>query len=269
MFVYVANNGSEQNSGGSIAGFRVNLTDGSLSPVPGSPFKTEDGPAVVANDPQGHFVFVGEDQTVPGARGSNCLDHPSLLLVERVDPVSGALTQLSSTTLAGACVRAITVDPSGRHLYVGVESDVGVESAKGTGGKIHGFLIGASGALTELAGSPVAVEGLPESLAMHPSGKFVYAATPNLAVLDRDSTTGKLTVRGVFNTFKRQLALNPAGTFLVASERDSNEISEFFVAGNGDLIATEDRQPVLIPFAVASDPQGQFFCNNGVHQCRE
>src|SRR4029077_20946405 len=110
-----------------------------------------------------------------------------------------------------------------------------------------------------LAGSPVVVENLPESLAMHPSGKFVYAATPNLAVLDRDSTTGKLAVRGVLNTFKRQLALNPAGTFLVASERDSNEISEFFVAGNGDLMATEDRQPVLIPFAVASDPQGQFF----------
>jgi DNA-binding beta-propeller fold protein YncE len=136
---------------------------------------------------------------------------------------------------------------------------VGVKSTTGTGGEIHGFLIGASGALTELAGSPVVMEDLPESLAMHPSGKFVYAATPNLAVLDRESATGKLTVRGVFNTFKRQLALNPAGTFLVASERGANEISEFFVDDNGDIVATGNRQPALTPFAVAADPQGQFF----------
>jgi 6-phosphogluconolactonase (cycloisomerase 2 family) len=251
--VFVANHGSEQDGGGSIAGFSVNLADGSLSPVPGSPWKTGNGPAVVASDPQGRFVFVGEDQTVPGARGSNCLDHPSLLLVERVDPVSGTLTQMSSTTLAGACVRAMTVDPSGNHLYVGVARTTG------TGGEIHGFLIGASGALTKLSGSPVAVADLPESLAMHPSGKFVYAATPNLAVLDRESATGKLTVRGVFNTFKRQLALNPAGTFLVASERGANEISEFFVDDNGDIVATGNRQPALTPFAVAADPQGQFF----------
>jgi 6-phosphogluconolactonase len=195
--VYVANNGSEQNDGGSIAGFRVNLTDGSLAPVPGSPFKTANGPAVVASDPQGRFVFVGEDQTVPGTRGSNCLDNPSLLLVERVDPVSGTLTQLSSTTLAGACVRAITVDPAGKHLYVGVASTTG------TGGEIHGFLIGASGALTELAGSPVAGEGLPfesgavpEGVAFEPTGKFVYTVSPNdgtIAGFVLDRSSGKLT----------------------------------------------------------------------------
>jgi 6-phosphogluconolactonase (cycloisomerase 2 family) len=152
---------------------------------------------VVANDPQGRFVFVGEDQTVPGARGSNCRDNPSLLLVEQVDRFSGTLTQLNSTTLTGVCVRAITVDPSGKHLYVGVESPAG------TGGEIHGFMIGASGALTELAGSSVAGEGLPfgsgavpAGVAFEPTGKFVYAVFHNdgtIAGFVLDRSSGKLT----------------------------------------------------------------------------
>src|SRR5690349_10542377 len=72
-FVFVANNGSEQHVGGSISGFRINPATGTLTPVPGSPFPAGDGPSAIGSDPLGHFVFVSEDQSAPGARGSNCL----------------------------------------------------------------------------------------------------------------------------------------------------------------------------------------------------
>ena len=253
-FVYVANNGSTQNVGGSIAGFRINPSDGSLAPVPGSPFKAGDGPSAIGSDPQGHFIFVGEDGSVPGARGNNCsLAQSVLLLVERVDPLSGTLTQADQKTVTGNCIRAITVDPSGKNVYVGV-GDI-----SGVGGDIHGFLISTTGTLSELPGSPVRVNDLPVSMAMHPTGKFVYAATPNLSVLDRDTTTGILTVRGVFNTAKRALALNPAGNLLVASEDGTNEVSEFHIDSSGNVIAADQRVQASNPIGVAADPQGQFF----------
>lgn len=253
-FVYVANNGSTQNVGGSIAGFRVNPADGSLAPVPGSPFKAGNGPSAIGSDPQGRFVFVGEDGSVPGARGNNCtLAQSILLLTERVDPASGTLMQTDQKTVTGTCIRAISADPTGRNVYVGVGDPSGV------GGQIHGFLLGPSGTLTELPGSPVQVDDTALSLAMHPSGKFLYAATPNLTVLDRDPTTGILKVRGVFNTAKRALALNPAGNLLVASEAGSNEVSEFHIDSNGNVLAVDARVQASDPFGVASDPQGQFF----------
>ena len=177
----------------------------------------------------------------------------SILLSELIDPASGTLTLADKKTVNGVCARSISVDPTGRHLYLGVGS------LSGAGGEIHGFLIRPTGTLTELAGSPVVVEEIPLSMAMHPTGKFIYAATPNLTVLDRDTNTGILKVRGVFNTPKRALALNPAGSLLVASEDGSNEVSEFHIDSNGNVIAVEQRVQASDPFGVATDPQGQFF----------
>lgn len=229
-----------------MAGFRFN-TNGNLAPVPGSPFKTSHSPSVVKGDPQGRFVFVGEDNTVPGTRGSSCANEPSILLVERVDAASGALTQVNNVTLRGSCVRDIAVDPSGRHLYVGIKN------IATSGGSIQEFSIGATGTLTELAGSPVMVEELPVSFAMHPSGRLLFAATPNLTVLEVNPGTGALMVRGVFSTPKSQLALNSPGTFLIASERNTNAISEFQLDAGGNIIV-ETRQPAIQRFALAADP---------------
>jgi 6-phosphogluconolactonase (cycloisomerase 2 family) len=68
-----------------------------------------------------------------------------------------------------------------------------------------------------------------------------------------------LTVRGVFNTPKRQLALDSAGTVLVASERDTNEISEFAVDDAGNLTeAFADRRRANVPVGMAFDPTGKF-----------
>jgi len=202
---------------------------------------------VVKSDPHGRFVFIGEGRSAAGTTGTDCIDEPGVLAVNKIDPASGALTQVESLTLRGSCVRDIAVDPSGKHLYVGVKN------ISTSGGSIQEFSIGPTGALQELAGSPVIVEELPVSLAMHPSGRFIFAATPDVSILDRNSTTGTLTVRSVFSTPKRQLAVNPAGTLLVARERDSDEISQFQLDAGGNVVA-ETRQPAATRFAIATDP---------------
>jgi 6-phosphogluconolactonase (cycloisomerase 2 family) len=245
-FIFKGGAGSARQSAGSVAAFRLN-PDGSQVPVPGSPFRTNHRPRVLRSDPQGRFLFIGESDLRSGESGGNCAGQPVSLTVDRIDPASGTLTQIGSVALRGSCLCDIAVDPSGTHLYLGVEN------LSTSGGAIQEFLIGSKGTLTELAGSPVMVEDVPVSFAMHPSGRFLYAATPDLTILDRDPRTGELSVRAVFSTPKRQLALNPAGTLLAARERDTNEVSEFQLDAGGNVIGERQVQ-TLPPFALAVDP---------------
>jgi 6-phosphogluconolactonase (cycloisomerase 2 family) len=252
-FVFVGNGGPALKPGGSIAAFMINA-DGTLTPVEGSPFNTSMRVAVVKGDPQGRFVFVGANRAAPRESAALCAEESSALLVEKVDRLSGALTQATEIGLRGSCVRDIAVDPSGTHLYVGVRN------IATSGGAIQSFQIGSGGTLTELPGSPLLVGDLPVSIAMHPSGRFIFAATPDLSVLDRDTATGAVSLRGVFSTPKRQLALNPTGTLLIASERDTGEIAQFAIddLGNVSESSAEHRRTSL-PGNVAADPLGQFF----------
>ena len=253
--MYVANNGSDQQVGGSISGFAMNSASGALTPLPGSPFAAGNGPTAIGSDAAGHFVFVAEDQSVPGARGSNCTDLQSMLLVKVVNPGTGVLSQTESRTLHGACARAVAVDPSGSQVYVAMAR------LSASQGEIQGFAISPAGTLTELPGSPFMVDGFPTGLAMHPSGRFLYAASDSgLLVIDRDTGTGALTERGAFNTPKVRLALNPAGTFLLASEMNSSEVSQFHVdPSTGDVAAIDFRPPASGPQGVAADPLGTYF----------
>jgi 6-phosphogluconolactonase (cycloisomerase 2 family) len=242
-FVFAGSAGLPREAGGTVTGFRLN-PDGRLVSVPGSPFKTSNTPRVLRSDPQGRFLFIAEDNAAPGG---NCVDEPGALSVERVNPASGALSQADRITLRGSCVRDIAIDPSGRHLYVGVEN------VSTSGGAIQEFSIGATGRLTELASSPVMVEDLPVSFAMHPNGRFLFAATPNLTVLDRDPGGGELSVRAVFSTPKQRLVLDSTRTVLTARERDTKEISEFQVDSAGN-VSVERQGRAKPPFFVADDP---------------
>ena len=256
-FVYSANEGSQKDPVGSISGFTIDPASGALKPLPGSPFTADASPNVIASDPLGHFVFVGEAGQPVGIRGSNCNGTNSILVSEHVDATSGALTLADHKVLTGDCVSSIAVDPTGTNLYVGMESQTGAAS-----GAIQGFIISASGTLTEIAGSPFPVAGAPLGLAMHPSGKFVYGASSSgLQVLDRNTTTGMLTLRVTSSTPKQQLALNPAGTFLAASELNSNGVSQFNVdPATGNVTAVSSQNvPVNSPGAIAADPLGSFF----------
>jgi 6-phosphogluconolactonase len=113
----------------------------------------------------------------------------------------------------------------------------------------------------ELPGSPYLITGAPSGVAMHPTGNFIYVASDSgVVVIDRNITTGALVERGAFNSPKNHLAINPAGTFLAASERDSDEISQFFVdPNNGNIEALDFRPPASGPIGVAADPLRKFF----------
>jgi 6-phosphogluconolactonase (cycloisomerase 2 family) len=108
-FVYVANQFDPNNAGkGNVSVFAINLADGSLSQISGSPYPSGAGPRSIAAHPSGKFYYVGNE-------------NDSTVHAYQADLSTGVLTVVTGSPFAvtGGAIRPITVDPSGRFLYAG------------------------------------------------------------------------------------------------------------------------------------------------------
>ncbi|HEU4645661.1 MAG TPA: beta-propeller fold lactonase family protein, partial [Burkholderiales bacterium] len=88
---------------------------------------------------------------------------------------------------------------------------------------------GATGALSEIAGSPFAGGG---QLAVDPTGKFAYVATGgNVSAYTINATTGALTGIGAFaaGASPYRVAVDPSGQFAYAVNRGGNDISAYSI----------------------------------------
>jgi 6-phosphogluconolactonase len=117
-----------------------------------------------------------------------------------------------------------------------------------------------SGVLTQIAGSPYSVGDGAHSLALHPSGKFLYAANP--AQNENDISLFTIASNGVLTeVFPRTsvapsasqpqlLLMDPAGGFLYVANSGSNNISVFSIdSGSGAL-----TQITGSPFSIGVAP---------------
>jgi 6-phosphogluconolactonase len=94
-----------------IAGFSVNATNGSLTPVSGSPFSTGFFPRTIAIDPAGKFLYA----TIPSSFMGTSTD----VYAYTIDAASGSLTAVpGSPFTAGEDPVSAAVDVSGRFLLV-------------------------------------------------------------------------------------------------------------------------------------------------------
>ncbi|HEY0799301.1 MAG TPA: beta-propeller fold lactonase family protein [Steroidobacteraceae bacterium] len=148
--------------------------DGSLAPLAAASVPTGTRPVSIASDPGGHYVYVvnGGDATISQYRvGSGGLLSP---LVPGSISISGAI-------LGGTAFTGITVDPSGRLVYVVERALDPAPSAM-----IAQYSIGSDGALTPLTTPVQLVEAFAGPLVIHPNGQFAYlsgiTAVPNTSV---------------------------------------------------------------------------------------
>jgi 6-phosphogluconolactonase len=86
-----------------------------------------------------------------------------------INTATGALREIAgSPFVAGDQPYSVTVDPSGKFVYVANRASYNVSA----------FTINtATGALTEIAGSPFAAGMMPRSVVVDPSGKFAYVVS--------------------------------------------------------------------------------------------
>src|SRR3974377_402214 len=91
-----------------------------------------------------------------------------------------------------------------------------------------------SGVLTQLSGSPISAGAAVQALAMHPSGKYLYAANSesnNISLFTVSNIGGltEVTPRTTAGTSPTLLAIDQAGSFLYAANSGSNDISVYSI----------------------------------------
>ena len=164
-------------------------------------------PPVAAQGSSPTFLFLLESKGVP----------TGTIHVFRVNVSTGALTEApGSPFTAGLIPEYLTVDPTGRFLYVGNQLSQDITA----------FSINASsGALAELSGSPYAMGSQPGAMSVDPTGRFLYVAGTNapgqgLFEFTIDGNTGMLTPApgspqgGLFAT---SFAFDPLGNYAYLS----------------------------------------------------
>jgi len=209
-WVYAGNYGD-----GSISVFAASPTDGQLTPV--QTLYTGGGVADIAMHPGGNFLLVARDNA--GGIG-----------VFAIDGSTGQLTQTATSTGGGAAWR-LALDASGRHVF---ELDASGGNV-GTGA-VRSYLFDATtGSLTYggVAGTGVN----PGSIAVHPSGRFVYVGNygmptsgtgwiPNgsISVIGVDARSGNFTSNAEMTSGRASacMAADPAGRFLYFQNRGTD-----------------------------------------------
>jgi 6-phosphogluconolactonase len=112
-----------------------------------------------------------------------------------------------------------------------------------------------SGILSELSLSPIAAGLGVESLVLHPSNKFLYAANSSegdvsLFTISSDGALNEVTPRTTVGVAPTVLAIDTAGAYLYVANSESNDISVFSIdASSGQLTPVPNS-----PFSIGLTP---------------
>ncbi|MCC7327182.1 MAG: beta-propeller fold lactonase family protein [Burkholderiales bacterium] len=194
-YVYTADNG-----GLSVSGYAIDPANGALTPVPGSPFPAPVRPWAIAADPLGKYVYLVSD--LKGVQPY------------RIAPGTGTLTPVGGPIDVGGG-RGVTVDPTGRFVYVTSGSGP-VKSG------VNAFAIGPDGRLTAI-GARVPTGDSPLAVVTDPGGRFVYTAN-------------------LFSNNVSAFRIDPAGgglTPIAGSPFPGNGTNAFGLATSGAMATTE------------------------------
>jgi 6-phosphogluconolactonase len=209
-FVYIPQSTSQF-----IEGFTINRATGGLTAIPGSPFRITFPADTIASDPQGRFLFIGNEG------GGDIASF-------KIDPTTGALAASPASPINVSSIFSadvFTVDGAGKYLYVGEQDD----SASAL---VHGFIINqTTGDLTDIPGSPFPL-GV-ATLHGDPSGKYLLGIR---GYVDLGASSGDKHIY-VF-------AINPSTGFpspVTGSPFPMNgSANEFVIHPNGKLVYTND-----------------------------
>jgi 6-phosphogluconolactonase len=254
-FAYVAN-ATNGGGPGSITAYSVK-SDGKLSPVGSNP-ATGVNPVSLAIDHGGHFLFVSN-------QGSDTVSVFSI-------GANAALTQVGTfavvTSVPGAPAASpssVAVTPSGSFVFV-------ANSGQNT---VSVFSVDSIGALTAVAGSPFAAGTAPAGVTVTPNGNYLYVANQGSnnisafticgsAVLGcATMAPGSLTSETVVSAglAPMSLAVDPAGNFLYATDRDSNQLSGYRITPSTGVLTALSSGAVstgTAPVFVAIHPAGNY-----------
>ena len=253
-FVYVANDGAFEVTGGSVSMYTINAATGALtstgtidSPCAPPPSPGSCSPFSVAVDPSGKFVYATNEGGFA----------PTSISMYSVNGTTGALTFRGVVSAAGRAV-SVTVDPSDKFAYVATWND-----PPGSAGNVSMYSIdGGTGALTSIG--TISAGTNPVAVAVDSKGKFAYVANSgsnDLSMYTINTTTGALTSTGTIAAGAQpvSVAVDPTGKFAYVVNSTSNDVSMYTIdATTGALTSVGTIAVELSPTSVAIDPSGKF-----------
>jgi 6-phosphogluconolactonase len=244
----------------SFAGFAPNSA-GDLVPLAGSPLFPL-VPNSFVGDPTGNILYDSG-----GSGASQSTDIVTML----IDADSGALTPIADSPGFGVFT-AMALNPAGTFLYGAGNPYI----SSSPGGIWVGSINPQAGNVILVSKPSTQGQLFSMALAVHPSGKFLFAVgtigrLPTVLSYAIDPTTGTLTLLNSLENGSWEIlsdvVVHPSGQFLyVTSEGSGNFIGPAFILGfsidgNGNLTpipGSPFSAPGSYPLSLATDPAGKF-----------
>ena len=265
------------NTSNNIQLYLINSTNGDLIPS-GSALATGTNPNSVTVDPTGKFVFVANAsgtiscfkidpatgllsasasvaagvttrwiRVAPNGRYAYAVNGGSNdMYIYSIDQISGILTQVGVPILTGGDPRSIAISPDGRFLFI----------AEYNSNHVTPYTINlATGGVS--VGSFITLVNAPESVFVHPSGKYVYAAyvapgpIGNIVTNSINFTTGALTsgiIAANGAVSPTRVIVDPSGKFAYSSSYSSSSITLYNLdPSNGNITLVTSYTPGTNP----------------------
>ena len=228
-------------------------------------------PQSIAIDPTGKFAYVMNAGCGGGVGG--------YVSMYTINSATGALATIGPPVSTygygidygdGVNAGSVTVDPSGKFVYVTNSGNVYDYDSEADGTLAMYTIDATTGALTSTGTINGNCPGLcfPSSVVVDPSGKFSYVATGNdpgpagsVLMYAINAATGALTSTGTIatGTGPVSLAVDPAGKFAYVTNWNSNDVSMYTInATTGALTSTGTIATGTFPASVTVDPTGKF-----------
>ena len=264
-FAYVANLVSNVSNQSTISMYTINPTTGLLTSTTPATVGTGWLPQGIAIDPKGRFVYTANTDD-------------SSVSMFTINQTTGVLTPTSpasvSTLIPGQVLSQpgfLTVDPTGRFLYV--------SASDSDGATVSMFSLNqTTGVLTPTSPATVETGGIPFQVVIAPNDKFAYVVnnlsggpyTDGVSEYTVDSSTGVLTQIPSFGVeagnAPTAIAVDPTSRFAYVVNRPDGTVSMFTIdQTTGDLtLNTSATNPTgtiatgTLPFRIDFDPTGQY-----------
>ena len=197
--------------------------NGTLAPVPGSPFPAINQPRAIKVSPSSGFLFVAE--------GDNLIEAFSISANGALTPVPGSPFP-GGATLPFSGVAGLEINCAGTLLFVPLS---------GFPGGVSVFNISPAGALTPISGSPFPTGGLNALAAvLSPNEQFLFVSNQMSGITVHNvAGNGSLSLvpGSPFSAgaSPQQLSINKSGSLLYVNSGTSGTLSVLSIAGNGVL----------------------------------
>jgi 6-phosphogluconolactonase (cycloisomerase 2 family) len=242
-----------------IYSFSINQTNGVLTPLSTEPTTTFTMPSDILIDNTGNFAYVIDSGSLsPQTNGT--------VFAYQIDQTSGALTPLAtvpSIATGGLTPFFGAIDPGNKNLYVANATSISI------------FAI-ANGVLSATATTPITGAQVLESIAITPSGKFLYVSDQgdfgmNFGALfgltlNTDGSIANPTSPvsypigpsvGAFTALPWGVSIDPTSSLVTVDINSGSTLAVFNINADGSL-TTDTAVPVNVPSSAAGGSVSTF-----------